>query len=116
MDGGHVVERGMSVGVADGNVGSAVVVLGVDRDDVWRREAVDGGDDRGRDQAGIGKGQEVKAVVDHVEFRGPLEHLRNMEALGDLRVDARVLRPASRDHTAKTGGGFESPVANRVTS
>ena len=53
---------------------------------------------------GIGEGQEVEAVVNDVEFRCPLEDLRNMEALGDLRIESGIFGPTSRDHAAQGGG------------
>ena len=99
----------MSVSIADGDEGGALVVLGVDRHDVRRRESVDCGDHRGRNQPRVGEGQEVEAVVDHVELRCPLEHLRNMQALGDLRIDAWVFRPAPRDHTAEASRCLRVP-------
>ena len=67
---------------------------------------MDRGDDRRRDQRGIGEREEVKAVVDDVELRRPLEDLRHMQALGHLRVDTRVLRPTPGHHTAQTSCRF----------
>ncbi len=75
-----------------------------------------GGDHRGRDEAAVGERQEVEPVVDDVEFTGPLEHRRDMEALGDLRSIV-----VSSDHPAgavacRVAVVIESAVANSVTS
>ena len=77
----------MPVGIADRDVERLVVVLGVHRHNLWRREAMDRRDDRSRDQPGVGERQEVEAVVDDVELGRPLEDLRDVQALGNLRVD-----------------------------
>ena len=57
------------------------------------------------DEAAVGQRQEVEAVVDHVELVGPLEDVRDVEALGHLRVDVRILRvPAGDDRREPARG------------
>ena len=91
VDGRGIVKCEMPIRVADGDISDVAVVLLVDTDDVLRGEPVNGGDHRRGDQPGIGERQEVETVVDDVEFGGPLEHLRDVEALRNLRIDPRVL-------------------------
>src|ERR1700689_3190360 len=50
MDGRQIIEGRMSVSVANGHKKGLVVVFGVDGHDVRRRETVNCGDHRGRDQ------------------------------------------------------------------
>jgi len=66
---------------------------------------VDGRHDRSGDEVAVREGQEVEAVVDHVEVGGALEHGGDVEALGDLRIDVVVLRPAVRRRAVQGGGG-----------
>jgi polysaccharide biosynthesis protein PslF len=108
VDGGGIAEPGMAVGVADGDVAVGGVVTLVDGHDPLRREPVDRGDHRGGDQLAVGEGKEVEPVVDHVELVGPLEHGGDVEALGHLRFDRRVLRPARR------GGGGQLGRCDRI--
>ena len=70
---------------------------------------MDCGDDRRRDQRGVGERQEIKAVVDDIELGRPLEDLRYVQALGHLRVDTRVLRPAPGHDAAETSRRFRVP-------
>ena len=66
---------------------------------------------------GVGERQEVEAVVDDVELRCPLEDLRDVQALGNLRVDAR--RPPTsleEPRCSRRADVSESPVAKSVTS
>ena len=66
------------------------VVLLEDRQDARRREAVDRGHDGRIDQPAVGQRQEVEVVVDQVELAGPLEDLRDVQALPDLGVERVV--------------------------
>ena len=86
-----VVQCGVAIGVADGNVGGCRVVALVDGDDPARREAVDRRHDRCVDEAAVGEGKEVETVVDDVEVAGVFEHLGDVHALGDLGIDVRIL-------------------------
>src|ERR1039457_2985614 len=83
-DGSEVVERGMAVGVADGDVAGGGVVFLEDRKDGRRREPVDGREHRGVYQTGIGQWQEVEAVADDVELGGSLEHIGYVQVFRDL--------------------------------
>ncbi len=88
----------MPVGVADRDVGAALVVPLVDRQDPLRREPVDRRQDRRLDELAVGEREEVEAVVDEVELAGALEGVRDVEALGHLGLDLRILGvPASDD-------------------
>ncbi len=62
-------------------------------------------DDGGRDQPAVGERQEVESVVDDVELRRPFEDLGDVEALGHLRIEGRVLRPPVRHHGTQAGRG-----------
>ena len=70
------------------------------------------------DQPAVGQRQEVEAVVDDVELVGPLEHLGDVQALGDLGVDRRRPRTSRTAAVARELGRWstESAVANSVTS
>ena len=59
--------------------------------------------------------QEVEPVVDDVELVGALEHRRDVQALGDLGVDRRVLGPATWRGGVQLAAVIESAVANSVT-
>ncbi len=96
VDRGRVVQARVPVGVADRDVGGRRVVALVHRHDLRRREAVDRRHDGGVDQPAVGQRQEVEAVVDDVEVGGALEDRGDVHALGDLRIDAVVLRPPAR--------------------
>src|ERR1039458_4108377 len=84
VDGSEIVEVGMAVGVANGDVAASSVVLLENRQDARRRKPVNGGEHRGGYQLGIGQWEEVEAVVNEVELGGPLEHLGDVQALGAL--------------------------------
>ena len=57
------------------------------------------------DETAVGQRQEVEAVVHDVEVGGALEHGRNVNALGNLRLDGRVLGPTPGDGTDEFGVG-----------
>ena len=61
------------------------------------------------DEPAVGQRQEVEAVVDDVELGGALEHVRDVEAFRDLRVDVRILRVPTVDD------GREPSRGHRVT-
>ncbi len=105
MDRRQVVEARMPVGVADRNVGGALVVALVDRQDPFRREPVDRRQDGRLDEPAVGQRQEVEAVVDEVELAGPLEGVRDVEALGHLRLDVRILGVRASDDGRETARG-----------
>ena len=86
----------VAIGVADGDVRGRRVVLLVDGEDPWRREAVDRGQHRRLDELAVRQREEVEAVVDEVELVRALEHLGDVQALAHLRVDVRILRLSSR--------------------
>ena len=119
MDRGRVVQVGVSVGVADGDVVGGRVVPLVDRHDAGRREPVDRRDHRCVDQPAVREREEVETVVDHVELVRPLEHRCDVEALGDLRIDRGVVGPARRRSAVqrrgghRVGGGEERDVVAR---
>jgi hypothetical protein len=60
--------------------------------------------------------EEVEAVVNHVELVGSLEHRCDVEAFGDLRVDARISDHPERLVACSFAAVTESAVANNVTS
>jgi hypothetical protein len=66
---------------------------------------VDRGDHRGADEIAVRERQEVEPVVDDVELVSAFEHRRDVQALCDLGVDCRVLRPAKRRGCVQTGRG-----------
>src|SRR6202034_2283225 len=101
MDRGQIFERGMPVRIADRHVERPLVVFRIHRNNAWRGEPVNRGDDRRRDQPRVSERQEVEAVVNDVELRRPFEYLRYMQALGNLRIDVRIFGPASRDYAAQ---------------
>ena len=92
VDRGGIVEVGMAVGSADCDVGRGSVIAPVDLDDPGRREPMNRRHDRRVDEAAVGQRQEVETVVDDVELTGPLERVSDVEALGHLRFDRRILR------------------------
>ena len=116
VDGGQVVEAGVAVGVADGDVGAPAVVLLVHREDPRRREPVDRGEHGRRDEPAVAEGQEVEAVVDEIELAGALEGRGDVEAFRHLGVEAGVLRPPAGNHRGQPGrregvaGGEEGDV------
>jgi hypothetical protein len=64
---------------------------------------VDGGEHRGGHQSGISQWEEVEAVVNEVELGGPLEHLGDVQAFGDLGFGVGILRVSVWDHRHETG-------------
>ena len=107
----------MAVRIADRHVVAAVVVLLIDRHDPLRREAVDRGEHRGLDQAAVGEGEEVEAVVDQVELPGPLEDRGDVQPLFHLGIEIGVVGVARWARSRPVGPVVtESAVANRVTS
>ncbi len=88
VDGRGVAERGMAVGVADGDIRAVLVVPLVDRDDLRRREPVDCGHHRRLDQPAVGQREEVEAVVDDIELAGAFESSGDVRALGDFGVES----------------------------
>ena len=65
----------------------------------------------------VGQGQEVEAVVNDVELVGPLEDRGDVQALGDLRIDARGRPTIPGGSTLqRLAAVCESPVAKSVTS
>ena len=105
VNGGGVVQIRVSIGVAYRHVSGGAVVTLVDRNDLVRREAMDGGDHRCRDEIAIRERQEVEPVVDDVELAGALEHRGDVQALCDLGVDRRNIRPAKRRGCVQPGRG-----------
>ena len=71
---------------------------------------MDRGDHRCRDEIAVRERQEVEPVVDDVELAGALEHRGDVQALCDLGVDRRILRPARRR------GGMQAGRGDRVCS
>src|ERR1700722_9975941 len=67
---------------------------------------MNGGDDWRRDQPRVGERQEVETVVNDVELRCPLEHLRNVEAFGNLWIDGWIFGPTSGHHASQNGRCF----------
>ena len=96
MHGRHVVELRAAIGVADRHVVTRRVVLLVHRQDARRGEAVDGRHHGRVDETAVGERQEVEVVVDQIELVGPLEHLRDVQALPDLGVQAVILGVRAR--------------------
>ena len=105
VDGGGVVQIRVSIGVADRHVRACAVVALVDGNDPLGREPVDRGDHRCGDEIAVRERQEVEPVVNDVELAGTLEHRGDVQALGDLGVDRRVLRPATRRGGVQGGRG-----------
>ena len=66
---------------------------------------MDRGDHRCGDEIAVGERQEVEPVVDDVELVGALEHGGDVQALCDLGVDRRILRPAARRGRVQAGRG-----------
>ena len=60
-------------------------------------------------QVAVGQREEVEAVVNDVELVGPLEDRRDVQALGDLRIDTRVVGPSSGDDAAEVCGCLRIP-------
>jgi hypothetical protein len=116
VDGGQVVEAGVAVGIADGDVGAPPLVLHVHREDPRRREPMDRGEHGRRDEPAVAEGQEVEAVVDEIELAGALEGRGDVQAFRHLGVEARVLRPPAGNHRGQPGrregvaGGEEGDV------
>ena len=115
VNGGGVVQIRVSIGVADRHVRGGAVVALVDGNDPLGREPVDRRDHRCGDEIAVRERQEVEPVVDDVELAGALEHRRDVQALGDLGVDRRVLRPADGAVACRLAVVIESAVANSVT-
>ena len=96
VDRRQVIQARIAVGIADCDVGAAIVVALVHRQDPRRREPVDRREDRRLDQAAVRQRKEVEAVVDDVELVCPLEDVRYVQALADLGLCLRILRIRSR--------------------
>jgi hypothetical protein len=105
VDGGGVAQIRVSIGVTDRHVRSCAVVALVDGKDPVGREPVDRGDYRCGDEIAVRQWQEVEPVVDDVELASALEHGGDVQALRDLRIDRRVLRPAKRRGCVQAGRG-----------
>ena len=87
MDRGQVVEGGMTVRFADGNVVRPAVVFLVDGQNPFAGETVDCRHHRRRHQSAVGKGKEVEAVVDEIELASTLEYLADVQAFPHLHVN-----------------------------
>ena len=108
----------MPVGVADRDVGRGLVVALVRPAGSARDENPWIGRQDGRlDEPAVGQREEVEAVVDEVELVGPLEGVRDVETLDDLRLDVGILRVPASDDRGEVGPTSPSrAVAKSVTS
>ncbi len=105
VDRRQVVEARVAVRVADRHVGALRVVPLVDGENRGRREAVDGRQHGRVDEAAVGQRQEVEAVVDDVELGGPLEDVRDVQALAHLGLGIGIFRvPPGHDRRQAAGG------------
>ena len=116
MDRRQVIEARMPVRIADRNIGGRRVVPLVHGQDPRRREAVDRREHRRLDEPAVGEREKIEAVVDDVELVRPLEGVRDVQALGHLRVDVRIFGVTTGDDSSEPSGVTESPLANNVTS
>ena len=111
-----VSERGVAVGVTDGDVVGDVVVRRIRGHDPLGREAVDRRGHRCRCEPAVGQREEVELVGDQVELVRPLKSGRDVQAARDLRVDGRVLLVPSRRYSMqpprgrRVGGGEKRDV------
>ncbi|MNJ01830.1 hypothetical protein D3C73_1615840 [compost metagenome] len=76
----------MSVRIADRCIKAIVIVSLIDLNDLLRGETMDGGDDRCRNESGIGEGKEIKMVVDQVESTSLFHQIPNMQAFNHLCI------------------------------
>ena len=56
-----------------------------------------------RDEIDVCERQEIEPVVNDVELVGALEYRGDVQALCDLGVDCRILRPAPRRRCVQAG-------------
>ena len=108
IDRRHVVESGRAVGIADGDE-VPVAILFIDRHNLRRREAVDGSEHRRPHQAGVRKRHEIVVAVNEIELGGVLEGFRDVEVLGDFRIDGAVLFVPAFDHRMQPRAGHGVP-------
>ncbi len=104
MDRGGIRQLRVPIGIADRDIGDAILIALEDRHDPFGREAVDGGDERGFDQAGEGEQHEIGLVVDEIELAGALEDMGDVEQLPDLGIDARVFGIGTRTDAGEGAG------------
>src|SRR5437867_13013506 len=87
---GNIGKTRMTVGVADGDIVGAVVVVGVDWHNALRRKAMDRRQYWRAYQSAVAEWQKVKMVVNQIECRSLLEDCRNMQTFPDLRIYSGV--------------------------
>ena len=66
---------------------------------------MDRGQQGGLDQSAVGEGEEVEAVVDEVEFPGPLEDRGDVQPLFHLGIEIGVVRIARGRGPDESGCG-----------
>ena len=104
VDRRQVIQCRMAIRVADRHVSAASVVAPVHGEDRGRREAVDRRQQRRVDELAVRQRQEVEAVVNDIELGGPLEGIRDVQALADLGIDVGILRVRPRHNGGETAG------------
>src|SRR5258708_21103895 len=77
----QVIQPRRAIGVADGNKISVTILL-IDGHDSWRRESVDGREDRRLNQPDVGQRHEVVVAVDEVKLSSVLKRFGDVKVFG----------------------------------
>jgi hypothetical protein len=71
---------------------------------------VDGSEDRGLDQPGVGQSHEVVVAVDEVELSSALERLGDVKVFGYFGIDGGILFIPLVHHGMQVSAGYRIPA------